>query len=1045
MRTNLIAGLLLATSSAAFAQSTVSLNEIRVQQSGVDSQIYVEVAGAAGTDMSAYTLLVIGNVDFATAPLQNGSIETVIPLSGTIGASGFFVVADYGFTINTPDMYTFMDLYSDNNKTYMLVKDFSGFIDDDIDDNDDGTMNAVLPWSSIDSSVALIAYSPADGQFNDFVYSAQSVGPDGGAFPSMVYKCSDSGAWRLGFAEVTPTSDTPGATNPACTSEAVVQINEIRNAQLGNNSDEYTELAGAAGTSLDGLTYLVIGDGSGTSKSGVVEMALSLTGKTIPSNGLFLITGASSTFNSAADGISFGKTGDFVVPAGTGFNFENSDHTTHLLVRGYTGAVFTSQSNGPDLDTGVDDGILNVTPWTKVLDSVGLVKVAATGPVLDGTRGEWTYQVTNADGGLTPMVGPDGINLPSHIYRCSPQGSWKIGYFDPTAAGSNNKDTPKAVNPACSTCGEVGSGSCFVTHGGPGCDSASCCATVCSVVPACCLTAWDSLCTDASTTYCLQGGSPPAIALSEMRTSDEATRFETTQVNQYLEITGTPNASLNGVSLVFIQEAYSDARGLVSAVVKLDGLQLDDAGQFLITETGFNIPGVTGNMQTTGSLPFYTTGTNTIGLFWNFYGARNDDLDSDNDGVFNTTPYGSIIDSISLTDGTTTGFAYSSTVVGPHNTGGNDRVPEHVYRCASAGTWTMGASSVTTGYDTPRGVNADCSKPQIFGCGDSGAGDCFSAHSTAHCFNMACCDAVCQVAPDCCGVAWDALCVDAAGTLTACGGGSPTAYLNEVRFDESTAGGDINEYVEIKAPAGTSLDGLTLIVIGDGTLKSGVIECIVPLTGKVVGDSGYFLVTVLAPTQTPPQDGIALGVAGDLQVATLILENTDNVTVALVKDFTGTSQADVDSDDNGTFNDVLPWSSIVDMVSIVKTYLPAPTGSNEWWYGARVGPNASGLAWHIYRCNSIGYWQTGAREIVDPLLTTDTPGAQNLDCPGGIVNLCPTDLNGDSVTDSSDMGSLLGSFGTCEPGTPGDFNDDLVIDSSDLGSMLGSFGPCPTE
>ena len=236
-----------------------------------------------------------------------------------------------------------------------------------------------------------------------------------------------------------------------------------------------------------------------------------------------------------------------------------------------------------------------------------------------------------------------------------------------------------------------------------------------------------------------------------------------------------------------------------------------------------------------------------------------------------------------------------------------------------------------------------------------------------------------------------------------------------------------------------------MIVIGDGTLKSGVIECIVPLTGNVVGDSGYFLVTVLAPTQTPAQDGIALGVAGNLQVATLILENTDNVTVALVQDFTGTSQADVDSDDNGTFNDVLPWSSIVDKVSIVKTYLPSPTGTNEWWYGARVGPNASGLAWHIYRCNSIGYWQTGAREIVDPLLTTDTPGAQNLDCPGGIVNLCPTDLNSDSVTDSSDMGSLLGSFGACEPGTPGDFNGDLVIDSSDLGSMLGSFGPCPTE
>ena len=294
-------------------------------------------------------------------------------------------------------------------------------------------------------------------------------------------------------------------------------------------------------------------------------------------------------------------------------------------------------------------------------------------------------------------------------------------------------------------------------------------------------------------------------------------------------------------------------------------------------------------------------------------------------------------------------------------------------------------------------------------------------------------------------MSWDALCVDAAGTLTACGGGSPIAYLSEIRFDETTTGGATNEYVEIAAPPGTSLDTLALLVIGDGssTTKSGVIECLVPLTGAVVGESGYFLITLLT-TGTSGQDGIAFGVPGDLQVSNLQLENSDNLTVMLVDVLTGTLNQDLDTNDDGTL-DVTPWTSIVDKVSIVKTFLPAPTGSNEWWYGCRVGPNASGLAYQIYRCSPIGYWQTGNRVITDPLTLTDTPGAQNLDCPGGIVNLCPTDLNGDSVTDSSDMGSLLGSFGTCEPGTPGDFNGDLVIDSSDLGSMLGNFGPCPTE
>ena len=58
-------------------------------------------------------------------------------------------------------------------------------------------------------------------------------------------------------------------------------------------------------------------------------------------------------------------------------------------------------------------------------------------------------------------------------------------------------------------------------------------------------------------------------------------------------------------------------------------------------------------------------------------------------------------------------------------------------------------------------------------------------------------------------------------------------------------------------------------------------------------------------------------------------------------------------------------------------------------------------------------------------------------------SVCLGDLNDDKVVDSSDMGSLLGAFGVCAPGTPGDLNEDQVIDSADLGSLLGVFGACP--
>ncbi len=101
-----------------------------------------------------------------------------------------------------------------------------------------------------------------------------------------------------------------------------VVINEIRIDQGGSDNDEYFELKGGSGTSLDGLTYLVIGDG--TVGSGVVEAVVDLTGSVI-SGGNFFVA-AEATFSLA--------TADLT----TSLNFENSDNVTHLLVYGFTGA-----------------------------------------------------------------------------------------------------------------------------------------------------------------------------------------------------------------------------------------------------------------------------------------------------------------------------------------------------------------------------------------------------------------------------------------------------------------------------------------------------------------------------------------------------------------------------------------------------------------------------------------------------------------------------------------------------------------------------------
>ena len=189
------------------------------------------------------------------------------------------------------------------------------------------------------------------------------------------------------------------------------KINEIRTDQPSTDNDEYFEITGTGSSSLDGLTYVVIGDGTGG--SGVIEAVVDLTGQTIPADGFFVAAEGSFTFGTA----------DFT----TTLNFENSDNTTHLLVQGFSG------SNGDDLDTN-DDCVLDTTPWTSVVDGVALIEEANPPASTECHYG--------TDLGVD-VVGPDGSFAPGHIGRDPDStGPWIIGDFDQTAG----TDSPGASN-----------------------------------------------------------------------------------------------------------------------------------------------------------------------------------------------------------------------------------------------------------------------------------------------------------------------------------------------------------------------------------------------------------------------------------------------------------------------------------------------------------------------------------------------------------------------------------------------------------------------
>ena len=457
--------------------------------------------------------------------------------------SGFFVVGEPTLSLAVPNLATSLNLEGGDNLTVFVVRGFSGKLGQKLDTNDDGVLDAT-PWTEVISSLAIVANETPNGSDSDYFYSATTVGPDNGLQPSAAWLCANTAQWIVGSVDPFAGIDSPGAANQTCASDGLV-INEIRIDQTGADNDEYFELKCAPCTDLSDLTYIVIGDFGATSPSGGIETVVSLAGQVIGGTGLFVV--AESTFTL---GIA-----DYTVPGTNDLNFENSDNVTHVLVRGFTGLL------NDDLDTN-DDGVLDITPWTEIVDSVGLVETAAIPPV--GT--EYAYGAV--------IVGPDGSFVPGHVFRCVDRGDWLIGPFDPLVG----KDTPGAQNEICTTCGN-GAGNCHAVHETPGCVDADCCNAVCAVDPACCEVTWDQACVDQARASCLAPGKPPVLAFNEIRI-DEPTGVDP---NEYVEITGTPGLSIDGVSIVIVGDG-ADLNGSIEAVVSLDGAVMPEDGILLVAE-----------------------------------------------------------------------------------------------------------------------------------------------------------------------------------------------------------------------------------------------------------------------------------------------------------------------------------------------------------------------------------------------------------------------------------------------------------------------------
>jgi MYXO-CTERM domain-containing protein len=281
------------------------------------------------------------------------------------------------------------------------------------------------------------------------------------------------------------------------------------------------------------------------------------------------------------------------------------------------------------------------------------------------------------------------------------------------------------------------------------------------------------------------------------------------------------------------------------------------------------------------------------------------------------------------------------------------------------------------------------------------------------------------------GLAFGLLGASASGSAMA---GSPT-LLTEIRVDQP--GTDNDEFFEIAGSPGFNFNEISLVVIGDGSGGSGVIDEIVDLTGLVMPPAGFVVIA---------ESTFTLGDV-DLEVV-MNFENGDNMTFLLVEGVTAAVGDDLDTNDDGVL-DSEPWKLLLDLVAFSE---PENPSGGIYHYGppalcaegedcATVGPDGTFFPGAAARCDDLtGPW------VITPFdvkLGGDTPGS---------IGPCPTPadegagdmgidldagVDADVASDSGFDATLDFGFGP-DVGTDGGFVFDLGFDFG--GGDDGGFG-----
>lgn len=212
-----------------------------------------------------------------------------------------------------------------------------------------------------------------------------------------------------------------------------------------------------------------------------------------------------------------------------------------------------------------------------------------------------------------------------------------------------------------------------------------------------------------------------AVTLNEFRADQPGT-----DVDEYIELAGTPGEPLTDLSFIVIGDATAaGSGGGVEAIIPLTGYAIQPDGFFLIAEATFSLAGAVDlvtdlNLENADNVTYLIVSdlNPVINIGAGFGGS---DLDDDDDGVVDATgdydgdamddgpPWTAVVDCLGLVETPGTGdLIYCATQIGPAGI----LVPFSGYLCGDTDTWAIGSFDPTMAAgETPDGPNPECNVP----------------------------------------------------------------------------------------------------------------------------------------------------------------------------------------------------------------------------------------------------------------------------------------------------------------------------------------------